>query len=114
MKHAWMVAALVLGGAAVVDASSLDKSLIRKPIRAKLPQIRACYEKALEKDPKLEGKVVVKFVIGKDGKVSESSGTGLPVVADCVANVVKTIAFQPNMPEPATVSYPFVFSPGRR
>lgn len=111
MKRASIVVLSILACVAVGEASSLDKDLVRKPIRAKMEQFRACYEKALEKNPTLEGKVVVKFVIGKDGRVIESMGSGLPVVKDCVANVVKTIVFRTNKRDVITVSYPFYFAP---
>jgi outer membrane biosynthesis protein TonB len=113
MKHASVVGAVLVLSCAVVSASSLDKSIIRKPIKAKLPAFRACYEKALEKNPKLEGTVSVKFVIGTSGQVLEATATGLPLVNECVANVMKTIVFPKSSSGHITVNYPFSFSPAR-
>ncbi len=109
MKHASIVVA-VLALCAVASASSLDKSIIQKPIRAKLPAFRACYEKALEKDPKLEGRVSVTFVIGKSGRVREATATGLPLVNACMENVMKTIVFPQSPSGNITVNYPFAFA----
>jgi hypothetical protein len=38
-----------------------------------VPFIEACYETALGKDPKLEGKVVIQWLIVQGGKVSYPS-----------------------------------------
>ena len=74
----------VLGGKKGVDIGitssdpmvmgSLDKELIRKVIHANRGQIRYCYESQLNRFPKLEGKVAIKFII------SPPSGVGLSVV----------------------------------
>lgn len=93
------------------SASSLDKEVIRRPIRTKLPQIRACYEKALKEQPGLQGKVVVRFVIGRNGAVIEAEGTGLGAVSSCVASVIRTIVFPSSERGTITVSYPFLFRP---
>jgi len=90
-----------------------DLSPIRREIRAHMRQFRACYDKALEKDPKLEGKVVATFTIGKTGTVTESKADGLPGVDACVAAVIARLTFPPAPASKGfiTISYPFVFAP---
>ena len=45
----------------------LDKNIIRRYIRRKLPQIRYCYEKQLLVKPNIQGTVVTQFQISPNG-----------------------------------------------
>ncbi|MBL9016011.1 MAG: AgmX/PglI C-terminal domain-containing protein, partial [Myxococcales bacterium] len=83
---------------------------IRRAIRAEMGRFRFCYEKALLKDPKLEGKVVAKFTIGAKGDVVEATAEGMPAIDACIAGVIKTIKF-PAYGSAMVVSYPFAFAP---
>ncbi len=105
-----------IGGEAIV-LGALDKSLVDAVVRRHLNQIRYCYQRELTKDPQLAGKIVVKFVISKDGTVSsastKSSTMGNSAVESCINGRFMRFAF----PEPkgggiVIVSYPFIFSPG--
>ena len=80
-------------------------------------QIRYCYQRELTKNPAIKGKIVIKFVIAKDGSVSsantKSSTMGSPTVENCVVSRFMRMQF----PEPkgggiVIVSYPFFFSAG--
>ncbi len=93
----------------------LDRSIIQRVIRQHRREIRACYESALQRDPDLDGRVVVAFVIDPSGSVAgsriESSTIGNSSVENCVATRVRRWRF----PEPrgggtVRVSYPFVFT----
>ncbi len=95
---------------ATVAAAYPDKSPIRRAIRAQMGRFRACYENALLKDPKLEGKVVAKFTIGVKGDVVDSTATGMPPIDSCIADVIKTIKF-PAYGSTMVVNYPFAFAP---
>ena len=55
---------------AVAVLGAIDKELIRKVIQEHASQIRYCYEQELTRDPKLEGKVAIRWVINADGRVS--------------------------------------------
>lgn len=96
---------------------ALDRSLIDAVIKRKMQAIRYCYQRELQKDPALAGKVVIKFTIAKDGTVSQSAAkentTGSKAVDSCINGVFYKMQF----PEPkgggiVIVSYPFIFSPG--
>ena len=95
---------------AATAAAYPDKSPIRRAIRAQMGRFRGCYEQALLKDPKLEGKVVAKFTIGVKGDVVESTAEGMPAIDACVAGVIKTIKF-PAYGSVMIVNYPFAFAP---
>lgn len=75
---------------------------------------RACYEKALVKNPKLEGRVTAAFTIGAKGTVIASKADGLPGVDECVAKEIWKLRFAPLPGSKGSVNvvYPFVFQPG--
>jgi serine/threonine-protein kinase len=91
----------------------LDKALIRRGIKQKIQNVRSCYEKALVKQPTLQGTVMVQFTIGPSGTVVSAQATGLdPAVSTCVANVVKQMTFpKPTGGGVVNVNYPFAFRP---
>ena len=92
----------------------LDKNIIRRYIRRKLPRIRYCYEKELIVKPSLTGTVVTQFQISPQGVVqgATAAGMGDKGVEDCVAEAIRSIQF----PKPkgggfVNVRYPFIFQP---
>ena len=111
------------GGAPGVGAGdpiilgALDKSIIDRIVKQHLAQIRYCYQKELNKNPKLFGKVVVKFVISKAGAVSsattKSSTLKNPIVENCINSRFMRMRFpKPKGGGIVIVSYPFVFNSG--
>jgi TonB family protein len=93
---------------------SLDKELIRKVIHANRGQIRFCYESQLNRFPKLNGKVSVKFVISATGSVASSqvaaSTANNAELETCVAGRVRTWQFpKPKGGGVVIVTYPFIF-----
>lgn len=108
---------VAVAGSDAVVLGSIDRSYIDQVVKRHLNQIRYCYEKELQKDPTLAGKVVIKFVIAADGTVAaasvKESTLGNEVVEQCVAGRFLRMQF----PVPAggsstvVVSYPFQFAP---
>ena len=99
---------------AIGDASAtgdLDKNIIRRYIRRKLPQVRYCYEKRLLVKPKLAGRVDTQFVIDAAGNVTSASAKGMdPEVASCITAAIKSIQFpKPKGGGVVKVTYPFNF-----
>lgn len=99
---------IVMGG--------LDKSVIDEYIRRHLRQIRGCYEKQLNSNPRLAGRIATRFVISGSGRVTQagvtSSSMGNATVEGCVLGILRRIEF----PEPlgggvVEVDYPFSFTP---
>jgi hypothetical protein len=94
----------------------LPPEVIQRIVRQNYGVFRACYEAGLAKEPELEGLVRVAFVIGRDGKVSQSRDDGStlpdPDVVACVVAGFRKLSF----PQPeggiVTVVYPIQFSPG--
>jgi Ca-activated chloride channel homolog len=93
---------------------SISRSEIQRGIRKNMRAIKYCYEKALKSDPGLSGKIVVEFVIGPKGtvtnaKVVTSTVKSHQFQAD-ILNVIRRMRF----PKPAgggsiVVAYPFIF-----
>ena len=93
---------------------SLDKELIRRVIQQHRSQIRYCYESELVRNPKLGGKVAVKFVITADGSVSSAITAQTTMndakVESCINARVKSWQFpKPKGGGVVIVTYPFLF-----
>jgi len=95
----------------------LDRDIIQRVVREHRREIRACYEAELQRNPDLEGRVSMAWIIAPDGTVSasrvESSSLNSNAVEECMARRIRQWRF----PEPlgggiVNVTYPFVFSPG--
>jgi hypothetical protein len=98
-----------------VSNGRLPPEVIQRIVRQNFGRFRLCYESGLRTSPSLQGRVVVRFVIGSDGRVSNVGGGGdLPDsgVVSCVTRAFYGLSF----PQPdggiVTVSYPIVFTPG--
>jgi TonB family protein len=97
-----------------VIMGALSRQVISGTIRKHIKQVKYCYEKELVRNPSLQGKVNVKFVIAANGKVSQASiirsTVGNKPMQACIVNAVKRIRFPPPKGGGIViVSYPFVF-----
>jgi hypothetical protein len=104
------------GTAAVLG--SIDKELIRRVIQEHASQIRYCYEQALAINPKLEGKVAIRWIINADGHVSnpqvDSGTTTLDngSVHRCMMDRIASWEFpKPKGGGMAVVTYPWILRP---
>lgn len=101
---------------AAAGGGSLDKDLIRRVIRAHIPEIRVCYNEGLQRDPQMAGKLMVDFEISTSGEVSRSEIASSTVndakVEACVAAAVKRWLFPRPDGGSVEVSYPFELEPG--
>jgi hypothetical protein len=94
----------------------LPPEVIQRIVRQNFGRFRVCYESALRSNPGLTGRVVTKFVIGRDGSVAQASDAGSDIasqeVIGCVVRSYTSLSF----PQPeggiATVVYPIVLTPG--
>ncbi|MBN2799037.1 MAG: AgmX/PglI C-terminal domain-containing protein [Deltaproteobacteria bacterium] len=96
---------------------ALDRSLIDEVIKRHMNQIRYCYQRELTKNHNLQGKVVIKFVIAKDGSVSSASVKQSTIDSSAVDSCVASRFMHMQFPQPigggiVIVSYPFLFAPG--
>ncbi len=104
----------VRAGAATVNGR-LPPEVIHRVVRRRFARFRLCYEDGLRKEPKLEGQVSVRFVIGRDGSVSNPKGSGdledKSVVA-CLIQAFAGLSFPAPEAGIVTVVYPLVFLAG--
>jgi hypothetical protein len=94
----------------------LPPEVIQRIVRQNFGRFRLCYENGLRANPNLQGRVGVRFVIGRDGNVASVSNGGSDMpdagVINCVMRAFYGLAFP--IPEGGivTVVYPIVFSEG--
>jgi TonB family protein len=83
-------------------------------IKTNMSRFRSCYVKESRKFPGLAGRVDIKFILNKDGKVQEtsvvSSSLKSPLVAKCVEQQLMGLQFEPQEKDGTEIVYPFVFS----
>jgi len=99
-----------------IVSGRLPPEVIQRIVRQNYGRFRMCYEQGLSRNPNLQGRVQVRFVIGRDGSVSnaQQGGSDLPDsgVVGCVVNAYYGLSF----PQPeggiVTVAYPIMFQPG--
>ncbi len=94
----------------------LPAEVIRRIVRQNFGRFRMCYEQGLARNPNLEGRVGVRFVIGRDGAVSNVGNGGSDIPDSGVVSCVISAFYGLSFPQPeggiVTVTYPIMFSPG--
>jgi len=89
-----------------------NKADIQTQMRKRAGTFRFCYEKELQLEKELAGRLVASFTIDMGGKVKGLSTSGsLPskTVAECVKNEIKKVQFAPPAGGECVVSWPFQF-----
>lgn len=128
--------AAVLGSAAVVglpvdagrppdpipggEASSWNRGdeLVRRMIRRCSPQVRTCYDAELIDNPGLEGRINVRFTVGREGRVTAAAVSASTLrnatLETCLVDVMKLCRFaKPLDRRPVDLSYTFEFGPSK-
>lgn len=100
-----------------VTIGVIDPSVIDQVVKRNLASIRYCYQRQLQQQPDLAGKVSVKFVIGGDGSVSSASADSTTLRSPAVEACIQTRFLKMEFPKPkgggiVIVKYPFLFAPG--
>lgn len=94
----------------------LPAEVIQRIVRQNFGRFRLCYEAGLRANPSLSGRVVTKFVIGRDGAVSQAMDGGSDIanqeVIGCVVRSFNALSFPAPDNGIATVIYPISLSPG--
>lgn len=102
-------------GASGSASGKIDKNAVRSAIMARLGGPKSCYERALNTNPSLAGKVKVSFIIGASGGVAGcnvvQNTVGDSMVGACVCSKIQRIPFPKPEEGTVTVSYTFVFQP---
>jgi hypothetical protein len=94
----------------------LPPEVIQRIVRQNYGRFRVCYESGLRSNPNLTGRVTARFIIGRDGAVTNAAngGTDLPdsKVVSCVLSAFYGLSFPSPENGIVTVSYPIMFTPG--
>ncbi|HEV8244462.1 MAG TPA: AgmX/PglI C-terminal domain-containing protein, partial [Polyangiaceae bacterium] len=102
------------GTSTTVISGRLPPELIQLIVRRSFAPFRRCYERGLAKNPKLEGRVSVRFVIDRDGKVTQVSDGGSsipdPEVRECVLAAFRDLRFPAPDGGIVTVVYPIMLA----
>lgn len=106
----------VRGGAPQMPQGGLGADQVRRVVSAHVGALRACYEKELQRNPKLIGRVTLKWGVEPEGTVSAasiaSSTLANPAVESCLVRQVRSWHF-PAAQSPTVVNaYPFLFNTG--
>lgn len=113
-SHATRAPKVRMGATTV--SGRLPPEVIQRIVRQNYGRFRMCYEQGLSRNPNLEGRVSVRFVIGRDGSVSNVSNGGSDIPDSGVVGCVVSAYYGLSFPQPeggiVTVVYPIMFSPG--
>jgi len=105
-------ATVIPGGAEESFEGTIDKDAIRRVVLENMRQIKACYDRALNKDPALHGKIVMSWVLNDKGRVTSANVSSTTMnsseVEQCMISRLKTWQF-PATPkgQEADITYPF-------
>jgi hypothetical protein len=98
-----------------VVSGRLPPELIQRVVRQNYGRFRACYESGLRTNPNLTGRVTARFIIGRDGGVSNAANGGSDLPDSSVVGCVVSAFYGLSFPAPeggiVTVSYPLMLSP---
>ncbi|MCO4770107.1 MAG: AgmX/PglI C-terminal domain-containing protein [Deltaproteobacteria bacterium] len=102
------------GEAEYQGGRTLTADQVKAVIKAKTPQVRACYERELKKHDGLRGKVVIGWTIRANGSVSGARAvqntTRNQTMIPCMTRAVSDWRF-PRAEASFDVEYPFKFKP---
>lgn len=115
VRHSSRAPTVRMGGTTV--SGRLPPEAIQRTVREHFGRFRACYHEGLLRNPALDGAVLTRFLIGRDGSVQWSKSEGRELqdrkVIACVERAFAALRF--TQPEGGTVmvAYPLRFSPDR-
>lgn len=101
---------------ATVLSGRLPAETIQRVVRQNFGRYRMCYEQGLARNPTLAGRISVRFVIGRDGAVSNVSNGGSDLPDSAAVGCIVRAFYGLSFPQPeggiVTVVYPLMLSPG--
>jgi len=99
------------------SSGRLPPAVIARVVATAEAALRRCYLDGLRREPKLQGRVSVRFVIGRDGAVSHvqasSPDLGDALVLESVEHAFEELSFPQPEKGIVTVTYPFQLSTKR-
>lgn len=112
------VSPFLLALSLTASEGTISREAIQKTVRRHLAEVQLCFEKQLEEDPELEGKVVMLWTIRPNGRVGrvevKESTLRSPPVHYCLQKRIATWKFEKPRGGSVDVEYPFGFRPIRK
>jgi hypothetical protein len=97
-----------------IDSGRLPAHIIQRVVLSNQGRFRSCYEQGLLANPSLAGRINVRFLIGRDGRVMSALNAGSdlpdPAVVHCVTRAFSSITFPAPESGVVTVQYPMQLS----
>ena len=97
------------------QSGAIPAAVIQRIVRANYGRFRGCYQTGLRTNPSLQGRVAVRFVIGRDGRVMSAADGGSDLadrgVVNCVVGAMNSLTFPAPDSGIVTVSYPIILMP---
>jgi hypothetical protein len=97
-------------------SGQLPAEVVQRIVRQNYGRFRMCYENGLRSNPNLTGRVTARFVISREGSVTnvQNGGSDIPDsgVVSCVVQAFYGLSFPSPENGIVSVSYPIMFSPG--
>lgn len=95
----------------------LPPPLIQSIVRTHYPEFERCYAAGLRRDPELQGRIQIRFVIERDGSVGNVTTAGSNLLDTEVSRCIVSESQLMHFPAPdggiITVVYPLMLSPTR-
>ena len=95
-----------------IASAQLSKESIFKVIQQSMKDINKCYQSALMKDDTLQGKLMMSFIVEKDGVVKRAEIKETSIQSDgmkqCIVTAFKAMTF-PQADKITRVVYPLIF-----
>src|SRR5262249_21143276 len=99
-----------------IVSGRLPPEVIQRIVRQNYRRFRVCYEQGLTRNPNLQGRVEARFVIGRDGAVTNvmNGATDIPdaTVKSCVLSAFYGLSFPSPEGGIVSVTYPIMLTPG--
>jgi len=94
----------------------INRAAVQSVFRRRMSAIRICYEKALKVNPDVQGKITIRFTIGRAGTITDikvtGNSTGDKSIGSCIIQKVRRWRFSPPDEGEVTFSYPFLLQRG--
>lgn len=100
-------------GRPVDEPPPISPAAVSQAIREGIDPVRACYERAVRKQPGLSGRLILELTVGSDGTVTGARCSSITApsvsLALCVLEQIRGLTFRRRPGAPFRVSYPLIF-----
>jgi hypothetical protein len=106
------VRAIVRQDGPATVGEGLERIVVEKEVRARMSALKACYERALSRDPVAAGKLVLRWSVALDGRVQdvglEADTLKREEATSCMSSLIQRWRFPPPSSVVA-ISFPLEF-----